>query len=71
MAIGPSHFMKEDLTEERVQQIWRRSIIPFVEDQFFDEPERVKQFTYESLTSSDTTEPETGKDGEDADPSSS
>jgi hypothetical protein len=65
MAIGPSHFMKMALTNEKVQQIWRRSVIPFIEDQFFDEPVRVKQFTYEALTQADSTEP----DNEDADPS--
>ena len=65
MAIGPSHFMKKDLTDEKVQQIWRRTVIPFIEDQFFDEPLRVKQFTYEALTRIDNTEP----DNEDADPS--
>ena len=65
MAIGPSHFMKKDLTDEKVQQIWRRTVVPFIEDQFFDEPVRVKQFTYEALTRVDNTEP----DNEDADPS--
>jgi len=70
MAIGPSHFMKEDLTDERVHQIWRRSVIPFIEDQFFDEPARVKQFTYEALMSHANTEPDAELD-EDADPSPS
>jgi len=50
MAIGPSHFMKASLTEPQVRQIWDRSIIPFVEDQFFDEPDRVNAFTIDQLT---------------------
>jgi MoxR-like ATPase len=71
MAIGPSHFMKADLTEDKVKQIWRRSVIPFIEDQFFDEPARVKQFTYEALIGTDTTDTEGGPGDENADPSPS
>jgi MoxR-like ATPase len=71
MAIGPSHFMRANLTEDKVQQIWRRSVIPFIEDQFFDEPARVKQFTYDALTGTDTTDTEGGTGDEDADPSPS
>jgi len=50
MAIGPSHFMKPDLTEARVHQIWDRTVIPFIEDQFFDEPDRAHGFTIDNLT---------------------
>ena len=71
MAIGPSHFMRADLTEDKVQQIWRRSVIPFIEDQFFDEPARVKQFTYDALTGTDTTDTEDESGDEDANPSPS
>jgi MoxR-like ATPase len=71
MAIGPSHFMREGLTEGKVKQIWRRSVIPFIEDQFFDEPARVKQFTYDALTGTDTDAPEDRPGDEDADASSS
>lgn len=71
MAIGPSHFMRANLTEDKVQQIWRRSVIPFIEDQFFDEPARVKQFTYDALTGTDTTDTEHEPGDEDADPSPS
>ena len=71
MAIGPSHFMQPNLTEVKVQQIWRRSVIPFIEDQFFDEPARVKQFTYDALTGTDTTDTEQEPGDEDDDPSSS
>ena len=63
--------MRADLTEDKVQQIWRRSVIPFIEDQFFDEPARVKQFTYDALTGTDTTDTEDESGDEDADPSPS
>ena len=34
LAIGPSHFMKDVLDERRVKQIWERSIVPYIEDNF-------------------------------------
>jgi hypothetical protein len=50
LAIGPSHFMKKDLTEETIQRIWRRTVLPYVEDQFFDDHTKTIQFQYESLS---------------------
>ena len=63
MAIGPSHFIKTDLDETRVRQIWDRTVIPFIEDQFFDEPDRVEPFTLDRLTEVLGEEP--GQDVED------
>jgi len=68
MAIGPSHFMRPDLDEGKVRQIWRRSVLPFIEDQFFDEPDRVKQFSYDALISAGT-EGESGEENADPSPS--
>jgi len=48
-AIGPSHFLRKDLTEEWVHRIWRHSIIPYLEEQFFGQEERVEEFTLEQL----------------------
>jgi 5-methylcytosine-specific restriction enzyme B len=33
--IGPSYFMREDLDEATVARIWRTSVLPSIEDQFF------------------------------------
>ena len=44
MAIGPSHFMRDDLDDEWVKRIWKHSIMPYVEEQLFGETERVKEF---------------------------
>jgi 5-methylcytosine-specific restriction protein B len=63
MAIGPSHFIKTDLDKTRVRQIWDRTVIPFIEDQFFDEPDRVEPFTLDRLTEVLGEEP--GQDVED------
>lgn len=49
LAIGPSHFMKENLNDELVERIWDRSVIPYLEDYFFDNPERVADFSLEKL----------------------
>ena len=49
LAIGPSHFMKDDLDEEKVQRIWKRSIMPYIEDHYFDNPDQATEFTYDQL----------------------
>lgn len=47
--LGPSHFMRSDLDERWLERIWRHSVIPFLEEQFFDEPERVAEFSLAAL----------------------
>ncbi|MFG0243797.1 MAG: McrB family protein [Phycisphaerales bacterium JB054] len=49
LAIGPSHFMKEGLTESWVRMIWKHAVIPYVEEQFFGEPDRVAGFGFDAL----------------------
>ena len=51
LAIGPSHFMRPKLTSELVVQIWRYTVLPYIEDYFFDSPEEVENFTIEALQS--------------------
>lgn len=48
-AIGPSHFMRPDLDEEWVQLIWEHSVLPYVEEQLYAEPERLKEFDLRTL----------------------
>jgi 5-methylcytosine-specific restriction enzyme B len=49
-AIGPSHFLRKDgLTEESVEIAWRYSILPYLEEQLFGEPERLEEFRLERL----------------------
>lgn len=49
-SIGPSHFMdRERLTEPWVEMIWQHSILPFVEEHFFGEPDRLREFDLERL----------------------
>ena len=49
LAIGPSYFMKDGLTEEWVEMIWAHAIIPYLEEHFFGQPERVKEFEFSRL----------------------
>jgi len=51
LAIGPSHFMKEGLTDEWVDMIWSHAVIPYLEEHFFGQPERVEQFGLAALRS--------------------
>ncbi len=71
-AIGPSHFMRTDLNEDRVQEIWEHAVLPYLEEQLFGEVDRIKEFDLARLRagSSDETADEgtdTGDDSTDAD----
>ena len=48
-AIGPSHFMKKELTETAVERIWRHSVLPHVEEQLQGERERLDEFSLDRL----------------------
>ena len=54
LLLGPSHFMKEygsSLTtqRERLRRIWEYNIEPFIEDQFFGDPEQIKRFRFDAV----------------------
>ena len=44
VAIGPSHFLEEDLSEEVVADIWKHNVLPYVEEALIVNPDRVKEF---------------------------
>ena len=46
LAIGHSYFMKERLTEERVEQIWKFSVLPYIEDIFCDSHEQIAKYAF-------------------------
>lgn len=39
-AIGPSYFMQRDLTEGKLERIWRYSIEPYLSEYYIDQPEK-------------------------------
>ena len=47
-SIGPSYFLRENL-EQRIEPIWRYEIVPYLEEHFFEQPERVDQFRWEEV----------------------
>ncbi|OQA46203.1 MAG: 5-methylcytosine-specific restriction enzyme B [Chloroflexi bacterium ADurb.Bin325] len=46
-AIGPSHFMRRDLTETQLRRIWRRNIEPYLKEYYVDQRERSKAERWE------------------------
>jgi len=53
--IGPSHFMPRDpsnLNEELIERVWKHSVLPYIEDYYFDDHEEIEKFTYESVRNS-------------------
>ena len=54
LLLGPSHFMKEygsspDEQHERLRRIWEYNIEPFIEDQFFGDPDRIERFRFKAV----------------------
>ncbi|MBZ4411241.1 AAA family ATPase [Myxococcus sp. XM-1-1-1] len=50
IAIGPSYFMRPDLSDSVLQLVWKYSILPTLEDLLSGEPERLAEFSLERLT---------------------
>ena len=56
LLLGPSHFMTEygselDEQRERLRRIWEYNIEPFIEDQFFGDPDRINRFRFDAVMS--------------------
>jgi 5-methylcytosine-specific restriction protein B len=49
LQIGPSYFMRRGLDRLWLERIWAHSVVPYVEEQFFDEPDRVEEFTLAAI----------------------
>ena len=54
LLLGPSHFMKEyssspEEQRERLRRIWEYNIEPFIEDQFFGDPDRIAHFRFDAV----------------------
>lgn len=48
-AIGPSHFMRDDLDETWVDLIWEHAVLPYIAEQLFGEEERLDEFALAAL----------------------
>jgi len=49
LGIGPSHFMRPNLTEQLVRRIWTHSILPYIEDNFDYDQDALQPFTFDAL----------------------
>jgi MoxR-like ATPase len=67
VGIGPSYFMRANLTEEWVDRIWKYAIIPYLGEHFFGEEERLTEFALDRLRNGTVDEPGADVD-DDADP---
>ena len=51
LGVGPSYFMgnAEELDEARARRIWNRAVIPYIEEQFFGNEDRLAEFDFDLL----------------------
>lgn len=49
LQLGPSHFMKAGLDDEKLRRIWEYNIEPFIEDQFFGDPGQIDHFRFAAV----------------------
>lgn len=48
-AIGPSHFLRTDLDEAWVEEIWEHAVRPYIAEHFFGDEQRIEDFAYARL----------------------
>ena len=72
LQLGPSHFMKTDLNAGGFKRVWKYNIEPFIEDQLFGKPDKIKQFRLDAVLKrhgpehfeESTTGPSSGGEGD-------
>ena len=74
-AIGPSYFMQDNLTEEKVSLTWEHNVLPYIEEQLYGQHDRLAEFDLGQLRSElsgtggdDGSQPVTGEQAGDAGP---
>ena len=71
-AIGPSYFMQDDLTEEKVRLIWEHNVLPYIEEQLYGQHDRLTEFALDRLrrelsgAGDEESEPVTGEQADEA-----
>ena len=50
-AVGPSYFMQDDLTAEKVRLTWEHNVLPYIEEQLHGQHERLAEFKLDRLRS--------------------
>ena len=74
-AIGPSYFMQDNLTEEKVSLTWEHNVLPYIEEQLYGQHGRLAEFDLGQLRSElsgtdgdEESQPVTGEQAGDAGP---
>ncbi|HSH60123.1 MAG TPA: AAA family ATPase [Acidimicrobiales bacterium] len=49
LQLGPSHFMKKGLDDAALRRIWDYNVVPFIEDQFYGEPSRIREYEFDRV----------------------
>jgi hypothetical protein len=49
--VGITFFLREDL-DEQIEDIWRMEIEPYLEEYFFDQPDKANQFRWDAIKGS-------------------
>ena len=49
LQIGPSHFMRSDLSDEALKRVWTYSVFPYIEEQLYGDQSGIKAYEYESV----------------------
>ena len=49
LLLGPSYFMKPELDEEQLRDIWAFQIEPLIEDVFFGQTERINSYRFDAV----------------------
>ena len=71
-AIGPSYFMQDDLTEEKIELIWEHNVLPYIEEQLYGQHDRLAEFDLDRLrgelssAGDEESEPATGEEPDEA-----
>jgi hypothetical protein len=47
--IGQTFFMADEMTADKLRQVWRRKLLPLIQEYFFDQPDRVAEYDLEVL----------------------
>ena len=58
LQIGPSHFMRKGLDEQWIHRIWKYTVLPYIEEQYFDDHEQLAAFEIDRLLASQSTDTE-------------
>ena len=48
-AIGPSHFMDDEIDEALLARIWEHAVIPYVEETCYGDPDKLASLRYDAL----------------------